>query len=93
MEDADLRVDGNAIAGLLGEVFAAELSGARVRCHGCGSIAELGAEPAYTQAPGAVVRCRDCDGVMMVVVKGGGRTWLGLTGTTWIELRDDVQLH
>lgn len=85
MEDADLRVDGNAVAGELGELFTFELSRARIRCDGCGTIAELGAEPAYTQAPGAVIRCRACEAVVLVLVDRGGRYRLSLTGATWIE--------
>jgi hypothetical protein len=88
MDDTDLRLDGNALAGLLGEVFALELSGARVACGGCGEIAELGAEPVYQHAPGAVVRCRSCDAVLIVVVRGGGRYWLGLSGTAWLEISE-----
>ena len=87
MEDADLRLDGNALAGELGELFAFELTQARLRCDGCGTIAELGAEPAYTQAPGAVIRCRSCDGVLLVLVHVAGGHRLSLTGATWIEVR------
>jgi hypothetical protein len=89
METDDLRVDGNAVAGLLREVFALELTGGRARCDNCGQIAELGAHPVYGQGPGVVLRCEGCDGVMVVVVHGGGRYWLGLTGTTWLEIPDE----
>ena len=85
MEDADLRVDGNAVAGDLGELFTFELTSARVRCDGCGTIAELGAEPAYMQAPGDVIRCRGCDDVLLVLVRMEARYRLSLTGATWIE--------
>ncbi len=91
MEDADLRVDGNAIAGLLREVFAVELSAARVRCAHCGGIAEIGAEPAYAHAPGAVVRCRVCSREILVLVRGGGRYWLSLAGATWLEIPEPLQ--
>jgi Family of unknown function (DUF6510) len=93
MEDADLRVDGNAVAGLFREVFALEVSTARARCEGCGTIAPLGAEPVYDQAPGAVLRCRGCDDVLVVLVRGGGRYWLGTPGTTWIEIPEGDPLH
>ena len=93
METDDLRVDGNAAAGLLGAVFGLDLSAARARCEGCGMIAELGAEPAYHQSMGTVLRCRGCDSVMLVVVQGPGRYWLGLTGSTWLEIPDGERLH
>jgi hypothetical protein len=87
VEDADLRLDGNALAGELGELFAFELTQARLRCDSCGAIAEVGAEPAYIQAPGAVVRCRSCDGVLLVLVRAAAGYRLSLTGATWIEVR------
>ncbi len=91
MEDADLRLDGNAAAGMFGEIFALELTSARARCDSCGTVAELGAEPMYVHAPGIVVRCRNCDDVMIVAVHGGGRYWLGFSGMTWIEAREPTQ--
>lgn len=91
MEDADLRLDGNAIAGLLGEVFAFDVTAARVRCTGCGTTAEIGAEPVYAQAPGAVIRCRGCQQVLLVVVHGGGRYRLSLAGATWIEIQEPAR--
>jgi len=88
MEDADLRLDGNAAAGMFGEIFALELTSARVRCASCGAVAELGAEPMYVHAPGVVVRCRHCDDVLIVAVHGGGRYCLSFSGATWIEARE-----
>ena len=38
MEDADLRLDGNAVGGLLGEVFAWETTAARGTCAACGAV-------------------------------------------------------
>jgi len=85
VEDADLRMDGNATAGELSELFTFELTSARLRCDGCGTIAELGAEPAYMQAPGTVLRCRACENVLLVLVRTESRYRLSLTGATWIE--------
>ena len=86
MDDADLRLDGNALAGELREVFAFELTSARMRCDACGTVAELGPAPAYTHAPGAVIRCRACDNALLVLVRVERRYRLSLTGATWIEL-------
>lgn len=46
-----IRVDGNAIAGTLGEIFVHEMTAARVACGGCGKIEPIGAEHAYRQTP------------------------------------------
>jgi hypothetical protein len=49
MDDADLRVDGNALAGVLSEVFVHEMTSARIACDGCGEVEPIGAEHAYMQ--------------------------------------------
>ncbi|MGH2450592.1 MAG: DUF6510 family protein [Candidatus Limnocylindria bacterium] len=87
MEDADLRLDGNAAAGLLGEIFALELTTARTTCRVCGAIGEVGSLAVYAYAPGVVLRCSGCDSVIMRVVRGGGRIWLELAGVRSLELR------
>jgi uncharacterized protein DUF6510 len=81
------ELDGNAAAGMLSEVFALELTGARGRCHGCGNVAQLGEARAFVEAPGLVIRCRACESVLLVLVRGDGRYWLGLQGMSWLELR------
>jgi Family of unknown function (DUF6510) len=69
MDDADLRLDGNAAAGLLQEVFAAEMTTAMCTCASCGADNVLGATHLYLQAPGAVLRCPSCTAVVMCVVR------------------------
>ena len=88
MDDASLRLDGNAAAGLLGELFAVDLTTARCCCAGCGAAEQLGAETVYATAPGMVVRCVHCDHALAVVVHGGGRYWLGVSGMAWLEIPD-----
>jgi hypothetical protein len=84
------RVDGNAIAGMLSELFIPEMTEARCRCGTCGRIEPLGAEHVYAHplSPGVVVRCRHCDNAMMVVVRGGGRWRLASAGVAWMEIRE-----
>ena len=84
----ELVLDGNAIGGLLGEVFAVDVTAAGSRCSGCGARAEVGALRVYVHAMGAVVRCPGCDGVLMRAVRGSGdRVWLDLSGVSYLELR------
>ena len=84
---SDRVLDGNALAGLLGEVFAHEMTSARGACGACGAIEHLGAEHAYLDAPGAVLRCCHCENVLMVVVRSEERYRVGLQGLRWLELR------
>jgi hypothetical protein len=88
--DAALRLDGNAAAGLLQEIFVHELTGARGECSGCGAVGEVGAQHLYMtpRAPGAVLRCAACESVLMVVVHAGGRFRLALQGLVWLEMQD-----
>ena len=86
--DAELMLDGNALAGALREVFAHEMTSARIACDGCGKAEPIGAEHAYTQAPGIVLRCRHCEGVLLVMTRGGERHLLGFQGARWLEITE-----
>jgi hypothetical protein len=66
MTDADLRLDGNAAAGVLSEVFAAEVTSALGTCANCGMTGPLGAAHVYTGA-GTVIRCSNCTAVLMTI--------------------------
>src|SRR6266498_3240834 len=52
----ELTLDGNAVAGLLAEVFAAEMTTARGTCNHCGAVEPVGAVRVY-RAAGFVLRC------------------------------------
>ena len=73
-------VDGNAIGGLLQEVFGAEMTGASSVCGSCGAARPVAELVVYLQAPGTVVRCRSCDSVLMVLVKTHEQTCVDLLG-------------
>ena len=47
----------------------------------------MAATDVYLDAPGIVVRCRHCQGVLLRIVRSGERTWLDLSGLSSIELR------
>ena len=63
--NADLTLDGSAVASLLAEVFGDDLTGVLGTCPDCGRHAELATCRAFTHAPGIVLRCRACDGVQL----------------------------
>ena len=88
MEGSETRTDGNAIAGVLQEVFVSEVTTARIACAGCGNIEPIGAEHAYTQAPGIVLRCRHCEDVLLVVTQPPGRTLLAFPRSRWLEIAE-----
>ena len=87
MDDGDLRVDGNALAGVLSEVFVHDMTTSTVKCEGCGALWPLGAEHVYMQAPGIVVRCRDCEGVLFVITQQDGAYLLGFQQIGLLEIQ------
>jgi hypothetical protein len=94
MDETQLRLDGNAAAGIMREVFTHELSAARGACASCDTIAQMGSQHLYMSplSPGAVFRCATCQAVLMVFVHAGGRYRLGLQGLTWMEILDSEEL-
>jgi Family of unknown function (DUF6510) len=88
MESQDLRLDGNAIGGLLLELFGHEMTDATGVCGSCGAREPVARLHVYVHAPGVVVRCCHCEAVLMRIVQGGGRIWLDLSGVSCIELRE-----
>ena len=80
------RLDGNAIAGDLMEVFGTELTIAVAVCGGCGSHDQLAAMHVYRDAPGIVGRCCHCDSVLLRIVRAPGRTHVDLAGIASLAL-------
>ena len=80
------RVDGNALGGVLSEVFAADLTTATTTCAGCRAVAPLAALHVYLDAPGAVARCPGCGVVQMRLVRNESCIWLDLTGIRVLEI-------
>lgn len=73
-------LDGNAIAGLLHEVFSSEMTTATGTCGTCGAASVVAEMVVYLQAPGTVVRCPVCGNIMMVFVRRQAMTCVDLTG-------------
>jgi hypothetical protein len=80
MREDDLRLDGNAAAGDLAEVFAVEATAAMLTCAGCGHRGPLGAAPLYEAGPGTVVRCARCEGVLLKLARVRDQLVVDLSG-------------
>lgn len=80
------RLDGNAAAGRLADVFVFDATTARTRCGACGMTAPLGVYLVYADAPGMVVRCPTCEAMVMRIVQTPGRTWLDMSGVAALEV-------
>ena len=82
----EMRLDGNAVAGLLGDVFAIEMTAALVTCAHCGATGAVAAEHAYVHGPGVVLRCPGCTAVVMRFAQIRGRLVADLHGIGRVEL-------
>ena len=82
-----LRLDGNAVAGALRDVFTTDVTTAIGTCRGCGAAQAVGAVHVYVSA-GIVLRCPHCDNVLLRLVQHESHVWLDLTGLRSLELRD-----
>jgi Zn finger protein HypA/HybF involved in hydrogenase expression len=80
-----LMLDGNAVAGLLQEVFAVEMTTARETCDGCGATEPVGAVHVYRGA-GVVLRCPHCGNALAKIVQGRSQTCVSLAGTRALEI-------
>jgi hypothetical protein len=80
MDDADLRLDGNAAAGLLAQLFAFDVTTARAICAGCGAEAPVGRLAAYGLEMGAILRCPACDMALVRLSRLDAGYWLDLRG-------------
>jgi Zn finger protein HypA/HybF involved in hydrogenase expression len=88
VRESELKLDGNAIAGLLREIFTVEMTSAETTCGGCGKVYAVGRIDVYMNAPGVVARCPACDQVLLRIVRGRGRVWLDLKGTGCLAFAD-----
>jgi DNA-directed RNA polymerase subunit RPC12/RpoP len=78
-------LDGNAIGGLLWEVFGTEMTHAAARCGTCGATGPMAETVVYLRGPGTVVRCRNCGAVLMVVVRHRQQNCVDLLGLAALE--------
>lgn len=81
----DLMLDGNAVAGLLREVFAVEMTTALGVCGGCGAIEAVGRVRVFRGA-GIVLRCPHCDNLLVKIVRDDTRLWISFPGVRTLEV-------
>jgi hypothetical protein len=86
MDDSDLRLDGNAVAGLLMEILQVEITTTATTCGHCGATRQFGAEVVYSSAMGTIVRCVGCEGVLIRIARIGERVWLDLRGVACFQI-------
>lgn len=73
-------VDGNAIAGVLHDLFARDMTTVDYQCAGCGRTGVLAEMVVYRSGPGTVARCRGCDAILLMLSERRGMYCLDLPG-------------
>jgi hypothetical protein len=79
-------LDGNAIGGLLHEIFGTEMTAAVGTCLACGATRPVADGVVYLRAPGTITRCRTCSAVLLVVVRRDEMNCVDLSGFAKLEL-------
>jgi hypothetical protein len=82
-----MTLDGNAIGGLLLEIFAAEMTSAEATCAACGAVRPVAETTVYLRGPGTVVRCRSCMSVLMVISRVRGVNCVDLSGLEMLRVK------
>jgi uncharacterized protein DUF6510 len=88
MSDDALWLDGNALAGLLEEVFGTEMTSSQRGCQSCGADNAVGAHRAYLGA-GVVLRCPSCGDLALRIVVLPDRHVVHLSGRWRLDLVRD----
>ena len=78
-------LDGNAIGGMLCEIFGGEMTMSQAVCGRCGARGPLAECEVYFGGPGVVVRCRVCHDVVMVLVEVRGMVCIDLSGPSKLD--------
>jgi hypothetical protein len=73
-------LDGNAMGGLLREIFGVEMTTAVGTCVHCGATGMVAETAVYLRGPGAIMRCPVCAELLMVIVSRGDMRCVDLQG-------------
>ena len=82
----ELVLDGNAVAGLLVDIFAIDVTASLTECAACGQQGEMGSLLAFNQAPGIVLRCPACENVMLRIVETPEYYYIDARGSLYLRL-------
>lgn len=86
MRTEEMRLDGNAAAGALRDVFASDVTAALATCRGCGAVNPVGALLEYGHAMGVVLRCPGCGDPMLRLVRTSSAVRLDASGISLLTI-------
>jgi len=88
MQSEEMRLDGNAAAGTLRELFAHDMTAALATCAGCGAVRAIGALLDYGGGMGLVLRCPQCDMPVLRMARTHGCLRVDVSGMAFIAIDD-----
>ena len=84
------KLDGNAAAGILQEIFPFDMTLVQATCTGCGATDAIGALAAYIHGMGTVIRCPSCDTALIRVAHVKGRYFLDMRGVRVLQITSEA---
>lgn len=78
-------LDGNAMGGALAALFGGDMTATPGRCAHCRTVSVIAEMRAYVQAPGRILRCPTCDGVVMRIVETPDATYIDARGAAYLR--------
>lgn len=85
-DESALMLDGNALAGLLFDLFDVEMTVAPVECASCGRDGEIGSLWAFTEGPGYVLRCPGCHNIILRLAVTPEAVYLDARGAVYLRI-------
>jgi uncharacterized protein DUF6510 len=86
MQTENMRLDGNAAAGSLRDVFASEMTVAVATCAGCGNVGPMGELLEYGHAMGIVLRCPACENVVIRIARDPAWLHVDVSGIAMLTI-------
>ena len=82
---ADQVLDGSAVAGNLQAAIGADMTAVPGMCAHCGAVNVIADLRAYVRAPGSVLRCPVCGGVVLRIVETRDATLVDARGMAFLR--------
>jgi len=86
MDPLDMRLDGNAAAGLLMDIFGHEMTADVTICGACRAENPIGRLHVYAHGMGTVMRCPNCGTMQMKVAQIRGRYFVEARGVRTLRV-------
>jgi hypothetical protein len=90
MQTEEMRLDGNAAAGALRDLFVTDVTAALATCNGCGNVRPIAALLDYGHGMGVILRCPACDTAVLRIVRTPGWLRVDASGISLLTIPDSA---